>query len=101
MLSPPVPSSECLLCKTGYIAYLVACHLHQLARIQTALMQLLGEKSQFTQEAAARGLALVFDCAEGTFREGLVKDLLGTLTGTRKTGAAARAGTCGVPQLQV
>jgi len=72
--------------------------------IQAALTRLLAEKSQFTQECAAKGLALLYDLSDDDSQEGLVSALVGTLsTGKRSevagasvsatVGAAGPAGT--------
>ena len=78
----------CIVHGVGKLAYIQPL----LVRMQAAFMELLGEKAQFTQESAARGLALVFDCATGEFKDSLIKDLLETLTVGRKAGSATRSG---------
>lgn len=64
----------------------------RLQHLQVAFMRSLGEKSQFTQECAAKGLALVYEsCADERSRKGLMNNLLDTLSTGRKVGAGITA----------
>ncbi len=63
-----------------------------LPRLQSAFMSLLGERAEFAQECASRGLALVYDCSRSTSRQALVSDLLDTFTTGRKAATVDRTG---------
>ena len=68
----------------------------RLPQLQAAFSRLLSDKSQFTQEAAAKGLALVYEAAdeEGGVRASLVSSLVATLdTGRRAPGTLGLSGT--------
>jgi proteasome component ECM29 len=57
----------------------------RLADVQAAFMQYLGDGNDIVQDAASKGLGLVYDsCGDERERERMVGTLLGTLTGDRR-----------------
>lgn len=78
-----------LLSITHAIGKLGDVLLTRLPLLQGSFIRLLGEKSEFAQEAAAKGLAVVYDCSPPSSRDALVHDMIGTLVTGRKSGAAS------------
>ncbi|TGJ86741.1 hypothetical protein E0Z10_g2031 [Xylaria hypoxylon] len=55
----------------------------QLRNCQVAFMRLLTARDELVQETASRGLALVYEKGDASLKGDLVKDLVGSFTGTK------------------
>jgi hypothetical protein len=65
--------------------------------LQVAFLQLLADKSEFTQDCAAKGLALVYESSGGATRSGLLNNLLDTFdSGHRSAGTVSSTGPSGI-----
>ncbi|KAI9814743.1 MAG: proteasome component M29 [Pycnora praestabilis] len=74
-------SSIWLLCLVQYCG-----HLHEvqirLRRCQTAFKGFLADRDELTQSTCARGLTLVYEKGDKALKDDLVRDLVGSFTGT-------------------
>eukprot|EP00095_Tigriopus_kingsejongensis_P007808 maker-scaffold204_size260821-snap-gene-1.36 protein:Tk07808 transcript:maker-scaffold204_size260821-snap-gene-1.36-mRNA-1 annotation:"proteasome-associated protein ecm29-like protein" len=77
---PNIKQSSCLwllaLLKHGQAMAVVKS---QLMTIQSAFMVVLGDNNDMIQDAASKGLGLVYECSSDEQKEGMVKSLLQTL----------------------
>ncbi|XP_070562742.1 proteasome adapter and scaffold protein ECM29-like isoform X2 [Ptychodera flava] len=65
----------------------------KLQQLQVAFMNMLTENDEFTQDAASKGLGLVYDHSNSESRQKLVSDLVETLTSGRKSTQTVTADT--------
>ncbi|RYE96402.1 MAG: hypothetical protein EOO41_04630, partial [Methanobacteriota archaeon] len=91
-----------LLCLTSAVGKSVPVFAPRLNSLQSAFLRMFSEKSQFTQECAAKGLAVVYDISPAVQRTSLVNSLLdafdmGKTSASRLAASSSAAATAAGP----
>ncbi len=79
------------LVKYGQSMHEISKHL---LNIQSAFMQLLGDSNDLVQDAASKGIGLVYEISDEVTKEKMITSLLGTLSDGRREVQKVRSWAC-------